>query len=133
MKVEKLNRVGIIQFRMDPEIRILMEEYIIDNDLDKEGILLYSLIKKIVLEWLDNPVLDENLIFWQSKVWSRDRGSLRGNLTISDEDWIRLNREYVKNYIRKISTINTLVYNIIDQWAYRNIPEYKNVRRIEAN
>lgn len=118
---------------MDPEIRILMEEYIIDNDLDKEGILLYSLIKKIVLEWLDNPVLDENLIFWQSKVWSRDRGSLRGNLTISDEDWIRLNREYVKNYIRKISTINTLVYNIIDQWAYRNIPEYKNVRRIEAN
>lgn len=131
--MEKLDRVGQIQFRMDSELRILMEKYIIDNELERAGILLHNLIKKIVLEWLDNPILDENLIFWQSKVWSRDRGSIRGNLTISDDDWIRLNRIYVIHYIRKISTINTLVYNIIDQWSYNNIPEYRKVRRIEEN
>lgn len=133
MRVEKLERVGVIQFRMDSEIRILMEKYIIDNELDIEGVLLHNLIKNILLDWLENPVLDKKLIFWQSKVWSRDRGSIRGNLTISDDDWIRLNRIYVKKYIKEVSTLNTLVYNIVDQWAYKNIEEYRKIRRIEKN
>ena len=109
---------------IDQDLRESLELYIIDNDLDRERITLPKLANKIVKEWYQDPVLEDEFIFFSYRKGYSGRVR-RLTIFLEEEEYIKINRLYVRKYIRKIRSDNMMLANAIEQWAIKNIHGYK--------
>lgn len=117
---------------IDEYLRKALEEYIIENDLDYKNMTIQKLSNQIIEEWLkEKNELDNRHIFYKNKASGKERLK-RMTIYTSEEDRRELNRIFVRNYDGKISSMNMLVVNILEQWAIKNIKNYlERFREIE--
>ena len=113
-----------IVFYIDHELRETLELYIIDNDLDRKKITLSKLANQIVQEWFKDPVINEEDIFFSYRKGYAGRVR-RLTIFLTEDEFINLKRFYVRNYLRKISSENMMLANVLEQWAIKNIPGYE--------
>lgn len=113
-----------IQFYLVEDLKIALEEYIVEKDLDRLNVTINNLSRSIVLDWLENPILDIEKIFYKYTWGKKERRKLITIFLKDEEKIIDIKRKYVKDYIRKIQSPNMLVANIIHQWAIKNIEGY---------
>lgn len=113
-----------IQFYLVEDLKIALEEYIVEKDLDRLNVTINNLSRSIVLDWLENPILDIEKIFYKYTWDKKERRKLITIFLKDEEKIIDIKRRYVKDYIRKIQSPNMLVANIIHQWAIKNIEGY---------
>ena len=113
-----------LQFYIEEELRISLEEYIILNDLDKKKIDISKLCSLIVHEWMEEPILNSEDIFY--KYIEKNTKRKRTTISLTEDETIQIKRIFVKDYIRKIFSVNMLVVNIIEQWAIKNIRGYSS-------
>lgn len=111
---------------IDDDLREVLELHIINNDLDREKITLAKFANQIVKEWHKNPKLDEEYIFFAYRKGYSGRVR-RLTIFLEEEEYINLNRLYVRKYIRKIKSENMMIANALEQWAIKNIPAYKEI------
>lgn len=113
-----------IVFYIDHELRESLELYIIDNDLDRQKITLSKLANKIIQEWYENPIINEKDIFFSYRKGYAGRVR-RLTVFLTEDEFINLNRFYVRNYLTKIASVNMLLANVLEQWTIKNIPGYE--------
>lgn len=121
-------RSAKIIFLCDYDLVYALENYIIDNDLDRtEDMNLSKFINKIVKEWCEvsNYKLEDDYLFYGYK--TKGRKLRHVSVFFTPDDKLMLNRTFVKNYIRSIKSINMFVANIIEQWTIKNIEGYKEI------
>ncbi|MCR1952684.1 hypothetical protein NSA50_16790 [Clostridium sp. DSM 100503] len=114
---------GKIVFYIDHELREALELYIIDNDLDRKKVTLSKLANQIVQEWIKDPILNEKDIFFSYRKGYAGRVR-RLTIFLAEDYLINLRRFYVRNYLRKISSENMMLANVLEQWGIKNIPGY---------
>lgn len=113
-----------IVFYIDHDLRESLEMYIINNDLDVKGMNLSKLTNKIMKDWFKDPTIDEDYIFFSYTKGYAGR-TRRLTVFLSEEEYIDINRFYVRNYLRKISSANMMLANVLEQWAIKNISGYE--------
>lgn len=109
-----MNNKVLVGVRLQREMVIALETFIVDNGLHKYKIKLHNLATIIIQEWLENPVLDRSKIVFGT-VTNAPRSS-RISIRISNEENIKLYEIYVKEYIRECASVNMMIYNIILQF-----------------
>ena len=113
-----------IAFYIDHDLREALELYIIDNDLDREKITLAKFADKIVNEWCMDPVLNDEYIFFAYRRGYAQR-IRRLTVYLTNEEYVRAHRIYVRKYLRNIQSLNMMMANILEQWAIKNIDGYE--------
>lgn len=109
---------------IDHDLREALEVYIIDNDLDRYKMTLSKLSNEIIKSWSENPEINDDDIFFSYRKGYAGRVK-RLTIFLDEEEFIKLNRFYVRNYLRKISSANMMIANVLEQWAIKNIKGYK--------
>lgn len=110
----------IIKIRVNDEVRIRLEEYLVREGLHRDKIRTTQLLTEVVREWIKKPVLNDRLIL---KFPSKTRGEIVG-IKINEEENIKLNEIFVSKYIRKCRTLNVLLYNIVLQFLDKNFDDF---------
>lgn len=113
-----------IAFYIDHDLREALELYIIDNDLDRKKITLAKFANEIVNEWCIDPVLNDDYIFFAYRRGFAQR-IRRLTVFLTNEEYIRVHRIYVRKYLRNIQSLNMMFANILEQWAIKNIAGYE--------
>lgn len=113
-----------IVFYIDHELRETLELYIIDNDLDRKKITLSKLANQIVQEWFKDSVINEKDIFFSYRKGYAGRVR-RLTIFLTEDEFINLNRFYVRKYLTKIASVNMMLANVLEQWAIKNISGYE--------
>ena len=102
-----------IQVRIDEYMRESLEKYIFNNGLYKERVKLNEVATKIVIEWLNNPVLDrKNMIYSRANEFR----NVIIIIFLSEKQYEKIYKILVSDYGRDCRTPNTLIYNIIKQF-----------------
>ena len=115
---------GNLTIYIDKYLKNALSKYIIDNNLDYKKITIQKLSRQILKKWLEEKrTLDDRYIFYKNKSSGKENLT-RMVLYIRDEEIIELNRIFVLNYTSKVSSMNMLVVNILEQWAIKNIKNY---------
>lgn len=115
---------GNLTIYIDMYLKNALSKYIIDNNLDYKKITIQKLSRQIIKKWLEEKrELDDRYIFFKNKSSGKEKLT-RMALYISDDDSIELNRIFIRNYTSKVSSMNMLAVNILEQWAIKNIKNY---------
>jgi hypothetical protein len=104
----------LIGVRLDREILIKLERYIVQNGLHRYRVKPSQLGTLIIKDWLNNPVLNKRKLLY-GRIKNEPRMN-RITIKLSEEENIKLYEIYVEKYIRECSSVNVLIYNILLQF-----------------
>ena len=102
-----------IPVRVNESMRVDLEKYIFNSGLYKYRVKFNGLASKIIIDWLENPILDSNKMTYGK---AEDPRTDKFTIYLTDEEYIKFYEIFVSDYVRDCRTPSILIYNIIKQF-----------------
>ncbi len=102
-----------IPVRVNESMRVDLEKYIFNSGLYKYRVKFNGLASKIIIDWLENPILDSNKMTYGK---AEDPRTDKFTIFLSEEQYTKFREIYSKKYSEECRSPSILIYNIIKQF-----------------